>query len=104
MLLDFLVLLAILCILFGVEATRAFIFGAFGFIFWIILALVIIFILVPSPMQKFKREQRKEAARVAAKNKKEAPKQKTSPVALAGLCIIGAMAIIGLILALALAK
>lgn len=36
----FLVFLAILCILFGVETTRAFIFGAFGFIFWVVVAIV----------------------------------------------------------------
>jgi Na+/melibiose symporter-like transporter len=32
--------LLILCILFGVEATRAFIFGTVGFIFWVVVAIV----------------------------------------------------------------
>lgn len=36
----FLIFLLILVILFGVEATRAFIFGAFGFIFWIAVAII----------------------------------------------------------------
>ena len=36
----FLVFLVILCILFGVEATRAFIFGTFGFLFWAAVAII----------------------------------------------------------------
>lgn len=52
--------LIILVILFGVEATRALIFGAFGVIFWAALIIFAIFLFAPSPTEKFEREKRQK--------------------------------------------
>lgn len=62
----FLAFLIILVILFGVEATRAIIFGAFGFIFFITIALVLISFIIdfieknkekePAPKEKTREE------------------------------------------------
>lgn len=77
--LNFLIFLAILVILFGLEATRAFIFGAFGFIFWIIIILAAIGLIISAfedkrtPEQKQKDEQaKKEKAKQEAEQAKEA--------------------------------
>lgn len=52
--------LIILVILFGVEATRALIFGAFGVIFWVVLIIFAILLFAPSPTEKFEREKRQK--------------------------------------------
>lgn len=67
--------LLILVILFGVEATRALVFGAFGFLFWALIILVAIGLFIPSPMQKFEREKRQkeyEAKQKAERQRQEA--------------------------------
>lgn len=97
---DILVFLLILCILFGVEATRAFIFGAFGFIFWIIIILVFISLLAKlfkddrTPEQKEASKKRLEAER---KKQKEKAEQDKNPIATAGFYIIMALFIIAFI-------
>lgn len=77
---DFLVFLLILCILFGVEATRSFIFGAFGFIAWIaigIAALCIIAKLVGADKTEAERktEAKHAAERKAAEQAEKAQKK-----------------------------
>lgn len=64
--------LIILVILFGVEATRALIFGAFGFVFWVLIVVAAIFLFIPSPMQKFERQKRQKEY----EDKKEAERRK----------------------------
>ena len=67
--------LLILVILFGVEATRALVFGAFGFLFWALIILAAIGLFIPSPMQKFEREKRQkeyEAKQKAERQRQEA--------------------------------
>lgn len=71
----FLAFLLILCIMFGVEATRSFIFGTFGFIFWALIILAGIGLIIDycekhnTPEKKEARE--KEKARQKAKEKAE---------------------------------
>lgn len=64
--------LIILVILFGVETTRALIFGAFGFVFWVLIVVAAIFLFIPSPMQKFERQKRQKEY----EDKKEAERRK----------------------------
>lgn len=64
--------LIILVILFGVETTRALIFGAFGFVFWALIVVAAIFLFIPSPMQKFERQKRQKEY----EDKKEAERRK----------------------------
>lgn len=67
--------LIILVILFGVETTRALIFGAFGFIFWALIVLAAIGLFIPSPMQKLERQKRQkeyEAKQKAERQRQEA--------------------------------
>lgn len=72
----FLAFLLILCIMFGVEATRSFIFGTFGFIFWTIAILAGIGLLIDlfkdkrTPEQKEADEKKKKEAELAAKGDK----------------------------------
>ena len=68
--------LVILVILFGVETTRALIFGAFGFIFWALIILVAIGLFIPSPMQKFERQKRQKE--YEAKQKAERQRAETA--------------------------
>jgi len=73
----FLAFLLILCIMFGVEATRSFIFGTFGFIFWTIAILAGIGLLIDlfkdkrTPEQKEADEKKKKEAELAAKGDKK---------------------------------
>lgn len=72
----FLAFLLILCIMFGVEATRSFIFGTFGFIFWTIAILAGIGLLIDlfkdkrTPEQKEADEKKKKEAELADKGDK----------------------------------
>ena len=65
----FLAFILILCVLFGVEATRSFIFGTFGFIFWVIVILAAIGLVIDyvekhnTPEKKEAREKAKEKSK-----------------------------------------
>ena len=69
----FLAFLVILCILFGVEATRSFIFGTFGFIFWVLAGLYLAYLTYElfkdrrTPEQKEKDKKEEQAAKERAK-------------------------------------
>ena len=67
----FLAFILILCVLFGVEATRSFIFGAFGFIFWVIVILAAIGLVIDY-VEKHNTPDKKEAR----KKEKAAQKEK----------------------------
>lgn len=66
---DFLVFLLILCILFGVEATRSFIFGAFGFIAWIAIGIAALCIIAKLVGADKTEAERKTEAKHAAERK-----------------------------------
>lgn len=66
---DFLVFLLILCILFGVEATRSFIFGAFGFIAWIVIGIAALCIIAKLVGADKTEAERKTEAKHAAERK-----------------------------------
>ena len=67
----FLAFIVILCILFGVEAARSFIFGTFGFIFWIVAGLYVAYLLYSVFRDKRTPEQKEadKKAELAAKER-----------------------------------
>lgn len=73
----FLAFLLILCILFGVEATRSLIFGTFGFIFWTLIILASIGLVIDlfkdkrTPEQKEADAKKKADAEAKAKGDKK---------------------------------
>lgn len=69
----FLAFLLILCILFGVEATRSLIFGTFGFIFWALIILAGIGLAVDLFKDKRTPEQKEADAK---KKAEQAEKEK----------------------------
>lgn len=79
---NILVFLLILVILFGLEPTRAFIFGAFGFIFWAVVIFVVVVLIADAftdkrtPEEKKKDEEaRKEKERQIELEKRAATKR-----------------------------
>lgn len=63
----FLAFLLILCVLFGVEATRSFILGTLGFVFWVVVILFGIYLIWDALRDKRTPEQKEKDA----KEKKE---------------------------------
>ena len=66
----FLAFLLILCILFGVEATRSLIFGTFGFIFWALIILASIGLAIDLFEDKRTPEQKEADAKKKAEQAK----------------------------------
>lgn len=75
----FLAFLLILCILFGVEATRSLIFGTFGFIFWAFIILAGIGLVIDLLKDKRTPEQKETDAKKKAEQVKrqELEREKT---------------------------
>ena len=76
----FLAFLLILCVLFGVEATRSLIFGTFGFIFWALIILAGIGLAIDLFKDKRTPEQKEADAKKKAEAEAKAKGDKKSNI------------------------